>query len=146
LIGPGGSGIGSVIGGVVVGGVDGWDVVGFLVDSAGRVGRVVLGFGVREGRGVARAEPRVASAVRGPIRPGIGVVRRGRASFISTVRGAPVTVGVGVGVTRIRCASLSSPLSPGRAGSGSTAFELTGPPARLTLTRPPYSMQRPPNA
>jgi hypothetical protein len=135
-----------VVGGVVVGVVGGGGVVGFRVDSAGLVGPGVAGFVVRDGRGVAREEARVASAVRGPAGPATGVVRRGRASFINTARGAGVPVGVGVGMMRIRWASLSSPSSPGSAGSGSTAFELIGPPARLTLTSPPYSMHRPPNA
>ncbi|MDI6099815.1 hypothetical protein QLQ12_14530 [Actinoplanes sp. NEAU-A12] len=55
----------------------------------------------------------------------------------STIRRAALVVGVGVGVgvgTGSVFGSSESSSSPGR---GNTALELTGPPARLTLTSPP---------
>jgi hypothetical protein len=123
--------------------VDGAAVGGVVVDS---VGRVALALGEADGFGV------------GVVFGGAGVVCRaaGRASRVTGRWGSDSRIGralgvvadgvgggAGGGVGRTAASVLSF---PPRSGSGRIALELTGPPAKLTLISPPYSMHRPPNA
>jgi hypothetical protein len=124
-----------VVDGVVAGGV--------VVDS---VGLVALALGEADGFGA------------GVVFGGAGVVRRtaGRASRVTGRCGNDSRIGRALGVVadgggggdgggvgRTAASALSF---PPRSGSGRIALELTGPPARLTLISPPYSMHRPPKA
>jgi hypothetical protein len=128
--------------GVVVGGV--------VVDS---VGRVVVGFGAGVFEvlllafGVGRELVLVDSS-RGAVTLGAlgAVVCRGRASVTKSafVRLVGVGVGTGAGTGCTGCFGVFG--GSARPGSGRTALERTGPPARLTLIRPPYIITSAPKA
>ncbi|NMO50298.1 hypothetical protein HH310_03705 [Actinoplanes sp. TBRC 11911] len=131
-------------------GVVGSVVGGVLVDS---VGRVVLGFGdgVFDGLLLALGAGReviLVDSSRGASARGTGgfVPRRGRPSVTSSALVWLVGVGVGTGVGSGCGGCFGSFGGSARPGSGSTALERTGPPARLTLIRPPYIITRTPNA
>jgi hypothetical protein len=137
--GGGGStgGTGAVSSGVAVGVGDG-DDVGVFTDSTGLVVTVGRGVGLF-GPGVALGlRFAVAAGGRGPSGRMLLVADTGlpgSASVTNSERGAGVTAGAVLGAGRSTATGLSA-LSC-RSGRGSTALELTGPPARLTLTRPP---------
>ncbi len=128
--------VGALVGVVVlpVAGADGDpEPVGAVVDSTGWL-VVVLGFGVLAGVDAGFGATFVDS-IRGAEVRLAGVVRRGSASDTNNDFDDWLGRGDGSGLGRagVRL-SLSSVSKP---GSGSTALELTGPPARLTLIRPP---------
>jgi hypothetical protein len=144
----GGFGAGAA-GVVVVGVVPGVLVVGLVVgavvvDSTGLV-VVALGVGVFDGLAFTPAffDGALVDSSRGEVRV-TAAVRRGSASVTNSAVG--VWLGVGAGVGLARGGALSSFSAGSRPGSGRTALERTGPPARLTLIRPPYIMTRAPNA
>jgi hypothetical protein len=122
-------------------------VGGVVVDSTGLVVEV-RGSGVFEvaglaGTGFAFGGTRVDSSRADEPRV-MGAVRRGSASVTNSAVGAWLGVGAGVGLGRT--GGLSSAAGSSSPGRGSTALERTGPPARLTLISPPYSMTSAPNA
>jgi hypothetical protein len=127
----------------------GWVVGGVVVDSVGRV-VVTFGVGVAEALLVALGVGREVIFVdssRGAIARGGGaVVRRGKASVTKSAFVWVVGVGVGTGVGGGGGAGFGSLGGSARPGSGSTALERTGPPARLTLIRPPYIITTAPKA
>jgi hypothetical protein len=142
----GGSGTGALL--LVLGEPDGvGDGDGFgrvVVDSTGLALVETLGVGVFEAGLGDRIGVGEAAVGRGaPARLSwVGVCRR-NASVMNCGRRAELTVGVGIGLGFASTTSLSLSC---KSGNGSTTLELTGPPARLTLTSPPYSMHRAPNA
>jgi hypothetical protein len=95
------------------------------VPLAGLVPDVRPGWGVAVERGVTARAPSGSAS---------GMPRLGKTSRMGRVAAGVVT-GSGVGVGRAATTSSSSPSA--RPGRGRTALELTGPPARLTLTSPP---------
>ena len=136
---PGGTGGGCLVD-PLVGLVDGVgepladgdaDGVDIAVVSTGLL-LVALGFGVA---GLPVARGAVGGVTRRVVTnrssPAVGMSRRGSASMMARAFGDPnVGWGVGLGAT-------SAAASPPRSGNGRMALELTGPPARLTLTNPP---------
>jgi hypothetical protein len=145
----GGTGAGAELSPPPLPGVLGVVVGGVVVDS---VGRVVVGVGVFDGLllafGVAREGATFVDSSRGATARGFGgaVVRRGRASVTRSAFVRVVGVGVGTGVGAGCGGCLGSFGGSARPGSGRTALERTGPPARLTLIRPPYIITSTPNA
>jgi hypothetical protein len=122
-----------VVVGVVVGGV----VAGMVVDSSGWVVET-LGLGVFEVAGLVAGDfdgTRVDSSRAAGAR-GTALVRRGgNASVTKSDFGERLALGSGIALGR--AGGLSSSFSLSRPGRGRTALERTGPPARLTLIRPP---------
>jgi hypothetical protein len=107
------------------------DGVGVAVDSTGRL-VVVRGFGVA----VVLVAGGTADVVAVRVAtnrsfPPAARSRRGSASMMARAFGE-ARVGCGVGLGRACAGAVRS-----RSGNGRMALELTGPPARLTLTSPP---------
>jgi hypothetical protein len=123
---------------------------GVVVDSVGRL-MVTFGVGVFEALllalGVGREVIFVDSRRGGVARGGGTVVRCGKASVTKSafvwVVGVGVGTGVGAGGGGAGFGSLGGSARP---GSGNTALERTGPPARLTLISPPYIITSAPKA
>ncbi|WP_328462522.1 hypothetical protein OHA21_35460 [Actinoplanes sp. NBC_00393] len=114
---------------------DGLGDAGVLVDSSGLLVEGD-GFLVADGFALADFDGLPAGREAGALgrRPMLSVRR---CSASGTNRGGALVVGAGVGLG-LGCGSGSSrSSSSSRPGSGNTALELTGPPARLTLTSPP---------
>jgi hypothetical protein len=123
---------GLVVGGVVV------DSVGLLVDGFG-VGFFV-GLGFAAGREVTFVDSSRGSGARGAV-----AFRRGSDSVTKSALVRSVGAGVGTGVGAGWGGAFGS-FAGSSPGSGSTALDRTGPPARLTLIKPPYSMTSAPKA
>ncbi len=108
------------------------DSTGLLVVAVGVGLRLAVGFfvavGLAAGAEVIRVDSRRGTRSR-------GAVCRGSASVTNSAVG--VWLGVGAGVGLGRPGALASAAGGSSPGSGSTALERTGPPARLTLMRPP---------
>ena len=110
---------------------------GVVVDSVGLV-VVMVGVGIVGFLSVLGLTAGVVMAIRadssrGARSPG-AVVRRGRASAMNNAVGVWLGAGAGVG---LGCEpGLSSSVLGASPGSGSTALDRTGPPARLTLIKP----------
>jgi hypothetical protein len=131
--GCGGTGVGGAVVGSGVVLVDGAaEGDGLVVDSTGRE---VVGPGVGEVAGGAAGVRVGVAMVRGATARSRanGTSRRGSASVMNRSFGGVLTDGSGAGLGRPSTSSRRS----GRLGSGRIALELTGPPARLTLIRPP---------
>jgi hypothetical protein len=137
-------GTGALVGGAVVvpdvGADEPLDGAGVVVDSTGWL---VVALGVGFLVGVAFAAGffvAVVDSTRVDVRR---VVRRGSASVTNTDLTDGLALGRGVGRGGAGGTGFGSRSSP---GSGSTALDRTGPPARLTAIRPPYSMTSTPKA
>jgi hypothetical protein len=149
VLGTGGAGAAGVEGPVTGGDDETGVLTGVVIDSVGLLvvttGAGVVGFLVGLVFGTGLVVTRVDS-IRGAVVRG-ALVRRGSASATNNAVGAWLGVGAGVGLGL--AGALSSPslsLCGSSPGNGSTALDRTGPPARLTLIRPPYIMTRAPNA
>jgi hypothetical protein len=121
---------GAVVAGGVVAGVVVADSTGWVVETLGLGFFEGVGLGVTDFDGTRVDSSRAAGAT-----VAVAVRRGGSASVTSNDLGEWLALGPGIGLGR--AGGLSSLSSLSRPGRGRTALERTGPPARLTLIRPP---------